>query len=253
MGFGRKLVYRAAKMPGLRRKFCPICGKYSAFFLPFGYGEKVFKQLNIVGGGVRRECTCPYCFSRDRFRWTYEVIKRYTRVLDGKCRVLHIAPEPQIAVRIRENNGRCDYLTGDIEPGRADSVVNVTDMPFGDTEFDYIIINHVLEHIADEAAAMQELKRCLKPDGALLISFPICTDLPTFENPAVTSPSERLQVYGQEDHVRLYGYDCEKYLERYGFTVEKYTVKDCLPPNEIKRQSLIAEDTAFVCRVKSAG
>lgn len=249
MGFGRKMLYRTAKIPGVRRKFCPICGKYSAFFLPFGYGEKVFKELHIVGGGVRRECTCPHCFSRDRFRWTYEVLKRYTRVMDGKCKVLHIAPEPQIAARVRENTA-CDYLTGDIAPGRADCVVDVTDMPFGDAEFDYIIINHVLEHIVDEAAAMRELQRCLKSDGELIISFPICTERATFEDPSVTSPSQRLRIYGQEDHVRLYGYDCAKYLERYGFSVESYTVKECLPPREAKRQSLILDDTAFVCRKK---
>ena len=46
-------------------------------------------------------------------------------------------------------------------------------MQFEDESFDYIIMNHVLEHIMDEQAALYELKRCLKDTGILILSFPV--------------------------------------------------------------------------------
>ena len=65
------------------------------------------------------------------------------------------------------------YITADIEAGRADRVEDITHISFPDKYFDYIIYNHVLEHIKDEKAAFMELKRCIKTDGKVVFSVPI--------------------------------------------------------------------------------
>lgn len=161
-----QIVHRASRLsagiPILnRRKYCNLCGKHSFFFMPYGIRSRVFKELDIIGGGRRKECGCPFCYSHDRFRWCYHLLKEHTSIFTGRCKVLHIAPEAQIAAHVKENKD-CDYYTGDIMPGRAEYVVDVTDMQFEDGFFDYIIMNHVLEHIKDEKKAMMELKRCLK-------------------------------------------------------------------------------------------
>jgi hypothetical protein len=42
----------------------------------------------------------------------------------------------------------------------------------------------------------------------------------TFDDPAVTAESERLEKFLQEDHVRLYGLDLKKRIEESGFACE---------------------------------
>lgn len=42
-------------------------------------------------------------------------------------------------------------------------------LPFADGSFDVIYIQHVLHHIGDVAGALGEVRRCLKPGGALFL------------------------------------------------------------------------------------
>jgi len=44
--------------------------------------------------------------------------------------------------------------------------------PFGDTEFDSILLDNVVEHIADPAGLLDETRRVLKPGGTLMIGIP---------------------------------------------------------------------------------
>jgi 2-polyprenyl-3-methyl-5-hydroxy-6-metoxy-1,4-benzoquinol methylase len=45
-------------------------------------------------------------------------------------------------------------------------------LPFGAAAFDLVIMLDVLEHFADEAAVLRDVRRLLRPDGALLVSVP---------------------------------------------------------------------------------
>lgn len=243
-----KICCVSASIPILgRRKYCNICGRHSFFFMPYGIRSEVFKELDIIGGGRRKECDCPFCHSHDRFRWCYCLLKEHTNILSDSCTVLHIAPETQIALNVSKNSN-CQYYTGDITPGRAEYVVDVTDMKFKDEFFDYIIINHVLEHIPDEKKAMMELKRCLKREGMLILSFPICRNRETLEDPTVVTEADRLRYYGQVDHCRIYGMDCADHLKQYGFDITSYMVRDCLDQEQARRLSLIPDDTVYFCR-----
>lgn len=49
---------------------------------------------------------------------------------------------------------------------------DVTKLPFGDESFDVVICSEVLEHIADNRAAVRELVRVLKPGGDLVVTVP---------------------------------------------------------------------------------
>lgn len=230
--------------------YCNLCGKSSRFFLSYGTPSRA--AVHMVGSGVRPHAECPRCFSHDRFRWVCEVILRYTDIVDPQrtrpIRIMHIAAEPGIKDRIVSMAKNCEYLTGDLERRFSDVKVDVTDMSqFENGTFDYFIMNHVLEHIPDEAAAMREIRRVLKPDGVLLISFPLCLDRPTFEDAGITTPSARRDAFGQEDHVRLYGTDSRQRLERYGFCVQPLVVREQLSEAEQRRMALIPEDTIFRC------
>lgn len=45
-------------------------------------------------------------------------------------------------------------------------------LPFDDCSFDGVLLNEVLEHVADERAALREIRRVLRPGGALALYSP---------------------------------------------------------------------------------
>lgn len=48
--------------------------------------------------------------------------------------------------------------------------------PFGDSEFDAVIVNQVLEHVFEPEDFLSEVKRVLKQDGFLLLTVPFTWD-----------------------------------------------------------------------------
>ena len=110
-----------------------------------------------------------------------------------------------------------------------------------------MIANHVLEHIVDDGKAIRELKRVLKPDGEIILSFPICPDKDTYEDISIQSPEARLKAYGQEDHVRLYGRDYRERIERYGLNVSVYTPLEQCNEETIGRFGFIKDDIVMMC------
>ncbi len=52
------------------------------------------------------------------------------------------------------------------------TALDVTNLPFADESVDTIICSEVLEHIPDDARAISELERILKPGGMLAVSVP---------------------------------------------------------------------------------
>lgn len=146
----------------------------------------------------------------------------------------------------------CDYYAGDIELGKTNHKIDLTDIQFRNYFFDYIIANHVLEHIKDIGLAFKEIKRVLKKDGKLVISFPICTELCTREEKEDLTEKERLEQFGQEDHVRLFGYDYKIYIEKYGFDVKVLSPKNILEGAVIKKYGLIGDDVILICSKNQA-
>jgi SAM-dependent methyltransferase len=51
-------------------------------------------------------------------------------------------------------------------------MADITDYPMCDDVFDVIFFNHALEHIPDDAAALAEVYRILKPGGLLILGVP---------------------------------------------------------------------------------
>ena len=52
------------------------------------------------------------------------------------------------------------------------SRVDIHKLPFASGSFDKVLMSEVLEHLADDRAAMQEVYRVLKPGGVLALSVP---------------------------------------------------------------------------------
>lgn len=225
--------------------YCNICGAQVRYWQYCG--NHVSTKYRIVGNGRRIGC-CPDCFSSDRNRWVYFVLKNYTRLFEDGGAVLHFAPEKQIEAQLRKNT-RLDYITADIMEDAEDYTVDMTKMPFGDGRFDYIIANHVLEHIPDEEKAVAELKRCIRREGKIILSFPVSSDTDTVEILGL-SREEKTYNYGQDDHVRLYGTDFKERLEGYGLTVQVFCPHAILTEGMIHKIKVLDDDIVLICSIE---
>lgn len=226
-------------------QYCIVCKNKPNKFLPSGTKEEIFKKHHIIGGGYRENNICPCCEVDDRMRWFYYLLQKKLNILTASGRLLHFAPERAIYDYIKQNEN-IDYYTCDIVPGRAMHVVDITDIPFRENTFDYIISNHIIEHIKDEEKAVSEIKRVLKPNGKWLFSFPICTDMNTYENDEIISPEDKLEAYGQEDHVRLYGVDYKERFENYGLKIEVFSPEREMNEEEILKYGFIKDDVVLI-------
>ena len=122
-------------------------------------------------------------------------------------------------------------------------VADIRNLPFEDQSFDLILCNHVLEHISDDRKAMIELYRVLKKGGTLIAQVPIDENRQiTFEDNSITDPSERTQVFGQYDHLRIYGQDYYQRLASVGFSVERIFLQEDLTQEEAIRYALTQKE-----------
>lgn len=231
---------------------CNICGVESVQFetFPARGDETFFETHNMIGGGTRNNCICPVCRSIDRNRFVYWVLRNKTDVCvwGGDKKILHFAPEQPI-YDILKNQKDIAYYPCDLFPQKGMIKVDVTDIPFKNNVFDFIIINHVMEHILDEMRALKELYRVLKPDGMVVLSIPICIDLDeTYEDSRILTKEDRNKYYGQEDHVRLYGRDYKQRFSRAGFEITEYSPNREMDEDTIRKYAFIENDVVMLCR-----
>jgi SAM-dependent methyltransferase len=191
--------------------YCAICERPVDRWLPHPQRDRLgqfTRLLGAIGSDLERH-SCPHCGcnDRDRHLWLYLQHVGLVDRIPG-ARILHVAPESHIELRIRALRP-LDYVLGDLSPRRPEHrKLNVEKLPFEDGSFDLILCNHVLEHVADPDRAMAELARCLTPDGHLVAQTPYSPHLKwTFELNSNVSPQFAHLFYGQEDHVRLFGAD----------------------------------------------
>jgi hypothetical protein len=90
---------------------------------------------------------------------------------------------------------------------------------------------------------MRELRRVLKPGGVAILQVPISANTATtLEDPTITEPDQRVEAFGQFDHVRLYGQDYTGRLEESGFVVNTVDVA-----GDYARYGVNPEEELFVC------
>lgn len=228
-------IYRASVRAAARR-ILPLAYRGSAVSCPCC--ERDYKRF------IRRyrwDALCPGCLSLSRHRLLWLYLRDRTDLLSRPQSVLHFAPEEALEQRLRRSARR--YVGADLHP-QSPAVVeaDITAMPFGDEEFDVVLCNHVLEHIVDDRGAMSELHRVLRPTGRLYMVQPLrLSKTETLEDPSVTSPSERRRLFGQRDHVRVYGRDFITRLEEAGFRVRLEQYLDDFSDVDARRYGLVRQ------------
>ena len=185
---------------------CPVCESTFRKFLPYG-NQGIDNRL------------CPKCLSLERHRLIWLFLKQKTNFFNAELKVLHIAPEQPFLKPFKKLK-KLDYTTADLESPIADVKMDIREMPFEDNSYDVLMCNHVLEHIDNEQKATSEIYRVLKKGGWAILQVPLDASLEeTYEDLSITDPKEREKLFGQYDHVRLYGRDYPQRLEKSGLKV----------------------------------
>lgn len=224
LGLVRGTIYRGDAVT------CPCCGGSYSRFLPHR---------------GRAHAKCPGCGSLERHRVLWLFLERETDLFRRSGAMLHIAPEYALQRRFAALPG-LHYVTGDLDSPLADHVVDVMDIPFADRSFDFLVCNHVLEHVTDDRRALAEIERVLAPGGWAILMCPVDgSRATTLEDPAAVTPEQRHRVFGQSDHVRLYGRDYPDRLAAAGFEVRVERYVEACDSSSVARCGLRREDDAF--------
>lgn len=198
---------------------------------------------------ARENALCPNCLALERHRLIWLYLKEKTDFFTEDIKFLHIAPELCFIHRF-ERLPNLDYISADIESPLAKVKMDIHKIPFEENTFDAAMCNHVLEHVEDDIKAMGEICRVLKPDGWAILQVPFMGKnlTKTYEDPAVITPAEREKVFGQSDHVRIYGQDYADRLRSAGFEVfeDRYVME--LSDAEVKKYALPPDEIIYFCK-----
>lgn len=142
--------------------------------------------------------------------------QRAERALDAGCgRGLYTPHLGLIAKNVDAIDINASHVAAQIRRQNRSNITahngSVTQLPFADETFDFVLFSEVMEHIEDDRGALKQIVRVMKTGGKLLISVP--------HPPAPIDDKE---------HVRE-GYDRAellKLLAEYGFEAE--SVKHCM-------------------------
>ncbi|MEP5615486.1 MAG: methyltransferase domain-containing protein, partial [Flavobacteriaceae bacterium] len=140
--FFKKEVQQCKKWNQNLGVLCPICNSSFEIFENFG----VTKRANA---------RCKNCGSLERHRLLYFYLTEKFNMFKDKnkpTRILHFAPEKMFFDKFVKNEA-VQYTPCDLHPkkynfdGKTKVLkVDITNIPFEDNSFDFILCNHVLEH-----------------------------------------------------------------------------------------------------------
>lgn len=214
----------------------PIDGRRFRKFMNYGYAQ------------MRRNVLSPSTLSLERHRLLWLYLSRETDFLAKPMKVLHVAPEQAFFQRFK-NIKQWKYVTTDLESPLAEIKADLCHLPFEDNSFDLILCNHVLEHIPDDKKAMKELFRVMKKGGTGIFQVPQDYNRKTtFEDPSITDPKERTRIFGQYDHVRVYGMDYFDTLQKIGFKVTPLPYANSFSDEEIEQYRIEKNEIIPICR-----
>lgn len=211
----RKLKYGIVSEPN--QFFCPCCNTHLKTFVEFNYhNQNDYNQEHYANSNT--VCICPVCDSSPRHRIIAETFNSQPEILNNR-RVLIFGCG--FAEQIWFNHHNIAYKTADLFE-KADYHIDIQDSQLEDGSFDCIICNHVLEHVENYRLALVELFRVLSPGGSLVLTVPTLDSLQqTFEDSSATSEEQRMKLFGQADHLRIFSRAFITDIEQAGFEAKE--------------------------------
>lgn len=204
--------------------YCCVCNQTINQWLPHPHlaeRSPLMKMLDTVGSDPSVYlCPACHCTDRDRHLWLYMKAAGLQAQLQG-AHILHLAPERHLEPLI-EACQPAEYIRGDLHPTRPHHLrIDLQALPFADDSLDLVICNHVLEHVLHPEQALSEIHRCLRPGGIVIAQTPYAPVLKhTLELHTVPEAATAHLLFGQNDHVRLFGSDITGYFHASGLQGE---------------------------------
>ncbi|MCC5917002.1 MAG: methyltransferase domain-containing protein [Cryomorphaceae bacterium] len=196
------------------------------------------KLRNFVKMGEDK--LCPRCGSIQRVRRLWQLLN--DDFLEGQKSILDFSPSRSIYRVMKKKDFL--YVSSDLSGDfLSDHSYDITKIDSEPEAYNLIICYHILEHIENDSAAMDELFRVLKKNGYCLIQTPF-KEGDIYEDYSITTPKERELHFGQSDHVRIYSVNgLKNRLENAGFNVE---IKNFIEKSE-NLTGFSARETVLIC------
>ena len=211
--------------------YCPCCDTHLSKFIDGGF-TRYPERYNVERyQEIDQKVICPVCNSLPRHRILAAWMQNNVDLFKNK-KILYFAQERSIKYLCDRNHIKC--TTADLY-NKADVKLDIEDTGLADSTYDVVICNHVLEHVSDYKKALNELRRIVKPDGFIILSFPVDNKLDTvYEDCSIVTKEDCIKCFGQSDHKRIFGKDSRKLLEESGFDVMEISGNDSECDQRIK-------------------
>lgn len=214
------LMYTSQYIMPIQEKLrhCPMCNQtFNTEFSSSHYGVT-----------HRQDACClnPDCKSLERHRLLWLYLQENIVVPNKDLTILEIGPTRSLKNAFKKIP-KIHYIGTDLVSKRADVLADINNLPFVDDFFDLIICYHVLEHLSDPIAAINELCRVIKPDGKAFFQVPLDIDREVTVSVPSSRTSEREILFGQKDHLRIFGRDFPSFLLKGGFYPQRIDYVSC--------------------------
>jgi SAM-dependent methyltransferase len=216
--------------------YCPCCKSRLNKFLSYG-------------NPIRNSALCPVCSSLERHRQIWLFLNNEIK-LEKRIKLVHVAPEP-LFYKYFKANSFIEYYPIDLNPVKnnypKDTIeMDITDLKFENDSIDAILCSHVLEHVPEDAKAIKEFYRVMKPGAWAILQVPLNYNLEkTYEDFSITDPKLREKHFGQDDHVRLYGRDYGIKLKDAGFKLNQIDYRNKIGDKLTQYYGLGLKDDIF--------
>ena len=179
---------------------------------------------------------CPKCDSKPRQRILKAVLEKED-IVNHNSQVIHVSPQGERGISKWMCSKTSNYLSIDIESGKAMKTMDLTSLSIKDNTVDIVVCCHVLEHIEADTLAIKEIYRVLKSGGIAI-----------FQVPVYGERTEKVAKPTLQDHFHVWhpGNDYPRRYEIAGFQVRRIKI-DEIDMTLCNRLSLTKEDTVELC------
>jgi len=112
-----------------------------------------------------------------------------------------------------DGTGEAGLQAGSWDTSDIDIVSDIANIPARDGSFDAVLCSEVFEHVRDPVAALNELKRVVKPGGMLILTAPFCS----MTHFAPDHHATGFNRYFYESHLQRSGFDIVELVENGNF------------------------------------
>jgi predicted SAM-dependent methyltransferase len=138
-------------MKSNNQKICNICG-----------GSEFHSKFRSSRFG--HAPSCVKCGSGERQRAIRKIYNKIPKEILEKCKALQFSNDNSV--------DRNAFASFEVSVYGGNNSLDMMDIERENESYDWIVSNHVLEHVADDIQAIQELLRILTPLGVIHINIP---------------------------------------------------------------------------------